>query len=314
MPSRPIGRFALRLVQAQNSVEERRRVSIIGDEDVGADAEQSPAFPLVDDAGTVARLVADDGRGQTADLLGVFNLDVAVAEREQVAAVDFFLKDHAVDHHLFGEGPIIVLGAVDSRAEILGDIEEVGFSFDGVLVGSAGEMEAHASPGQMFEEGAGGVDEQGFGIDRFSGQAGNSFEVAFVEAAEIFAFIPERLARFAAPFAHALGQLNHLIDRLLAVQPHDVFEGDPPGIFLGFSGKQGQGFDEQGDHDLRPSLADQREGAVEVEQDVADLRAGNQGSGQFDSPVANGDVERAWDRHRGRSFFGGWASVVWSSV
>ena len=50
--------------------------------------EQPPPLPLVDPAGAVVRLVAGDGHRQAADLLGVLDLDVAVAEREQLPAGD----------------------------------------------------------------------------------------------------------------------------------------------------------------------------------------------------------------------------------
>ena len=50
-------------------------------------------------------------------------------------------------------------------------------------------------------------------------------------------------------------------------------------LFLGLARQPRQGLDEHRHHDLGPSLADQRERAVEVEQDVADLGARLQGTG-----------------------------------
>ena len=37
--------------------------------------------------------------------------------------------------------------------------------------------------------------------------------------------VPERLARLAAALADPVGELDHLVDGLLAVEPHDVVEG-----------------------------------------------------------------------------------------
>ena len=48
-----------------------------------------------------------------------------------------------------------------------------------------------------------------------------------VQPAQVFVLVPERLAGLAAALADALGQLDHLVDRLLAVEPHDVVERQP---------------------------------------------------------------------------------------
>ena len=73
---------------AEQVIDERDGVAEVGDDGVGADAQQPPALPLVDPAGAVVGLVAGDGHGQAADLLGVLDLDVAVAEGEQLPAGD----------------------------------------------------------------------------------------------------------------------------------------------------------------------------------------------------------------------------------
>ncbi len=86
-------------------------------------------------------------------------------------------------------------------------------------------------------------------------------------------------SRLAAALADPLGELDHLVDRLLAVEPHDVVEHHPPDVGLGLAGQARQGLDEHRHHDVGPSLADQRERAVEVEEDVADLGPRRQGTG-----------------------------------
>ena len=54
-------------------------------------------------------------------------------------------------------------------------------------------------------------------------------------------------------------------------------------VFVGLAAPAWQGLDEHRHHDLGPALADQRQRAVEVKQDVADLGARSQGSGQLDT-------------------------------
>ena len=57
----------------------------------------------------------------------------------------------------------------------------------------------------------------------------------------------------------------------------------PADVGLGLAGLARQGLDEHGHHDIGPSLADQGKRAIEVEQNVADFRAGHQGNGQLDA-------------------------------
>ena len=47
--------------------------------------------------------------------------------------------------------------------------------------------------------------------------------------------VPERLLGVAAALADAIGELDHLVDGLLAVEPHDVLEREPPAVVLGLA-------------------------------------------------------------------------------
>ena len=95
--------------------------------------------------------------------------------------------------------------------------------------------------------------------------------------------VGERLQRRAAAAAHLVGELHHLVDRLPAVEPHhEVLDG---GGQLGVGlrrARLAQHLDHHRDHDLRPALADQRQGAVEVEQDGAETAARQVGVQDFD--------------------------------
>src|SRR5262245_59068035 len=105
---------------AEQVVDERDGIAEVGDDGIGADAQQPPALPRVDPAGAVMRLVAGDGHRQAADLLGVLDLDVTVAERDELPAGDPVRADDAVDHQLLGELLVVVEGPVDVAAEITG--------------------------------------------------------------------------------------------------------------------------------------------------------------------------------------------------
>ena len=86
----------------------------------------------------------------------------------------------------------------------------------------------------------------------------------------------------AAALADPLGELDHLVDGLLAVEPHDVVEGQLAAVGLGLARQRRQHLDEHRHHDLGPALADQRQRAVEVEQDVADPGPGREARAEDD--------------------------------
>ena len=70
--------------------------------------------------------------------------------------------------------------------------------------------------------------------------------------------VPERFPSHAAALANPVGELDHLVDRLLAVEPHDVLEGHPPRSASVSPGKRGKHFGEHRHHHLGPALANQR--------------------------------------------------------
>ena len=83
--------------------------------------------------------------------------------------------------------------------------------------------------------------------------------------------VPERLLRLSTTFADPVGQLHHLINRLLPIQTHDVIICQFLAIFMALSRQSWKDFREHWNHDLRPSLTDDRQGSIEVKKDVRNL-------------------------------------------
>jgi hypothetical protein len=65
----------------EEGVEQGSSVAEIGNDQVRAHAQQAAAFPFIEAASSIVRLVA--GHGQAADFLCVLNFHLAVTEREQ---------------------------------------------------------------------------------------------------------------------------------------------------------------------------------------------------------------------------------------
>ena len=157
-------------------------------------------------------------------------------------------------------------------------------------VGAAGEIEGQTECSEVLEQGPDGVNEEGYRERPCrSTSAGGAGADVRLEAPQVFVLIGERVGGLSAALADSLGELNHLVNRLLAVQSHDVVENEAPEVVAGLAGLRRQRLDEHGHHDFGPSLADQRYRAVEVEEDVADLFPGREGNGQLDAgPIGVG--------------------------
>ena len=79
---------------------------------------------------------------------------------------------------------------------------------------------------------------------------------------------------------HLVGELDHLVHGLLAGQtPDEIFDHGAQ-LGLGFAGLQiDQNLDHHGDHHVHPAGADQREGAVEIEEH--NFGMGGRGAGRI---------------------------------
>jgi len=78
--------------------------------------------------------------------------------------------------------------------------------------------------------------------------------------------VGKRFERLAPAGADLVGQLNHLVNRLLSIQAHDEVANllRKLRVRLPRAGLL-ERLDHHGNHDLRPTLADQGERAVEIE-------------------------------------------------
>src|SRR5688572_20826907 len=108
---------------------------------------------------------------------------------------------------------------------------------------------------------------------------------AFVEPSKVFRLVPKRITRFTAAFLYPIGKLDHLVDRLLAIEAHDVVDHELTSVVVRFARLARQELDKQGNHHVRPALADQRQGAIKVEQDVADVRTRRKGRTELDQSL-----------------------------
>ena len=200
---------------------------------------------------------------------------------------------------LVGEYFVVVQGEVEIRGEGFGADQTVVRVGPGQIFGdqaalrgrtrslhrsrrySAGQVEGQTASLEQGEQLFGAVPR---GSARGSAPAQRSEPAgdAFVQPAQIFVFVPERLARLSAAFANALGELDHLVNRLLAVEPHDVVLQESVHVGFGFTRPLRQHLGEHRQHDLGPAFADQRQGPVEIEQHVRQVGARPEMVGEFD--------------------------------
>ena len=94
--------------------------------------------------------------------------------------------------------------------------------------------------------------------------------------------VPKRIAGLAAALSDSLDQLDHLVDSLFAVEPHDVVVTKLAPAFLGFARQCRKHLDEHRDHRLGPALPDQRERPVKIQKHVADARSRDKSWREFD--------------------------------
>ena len=93
------------------------------------------------------------------------------------------------------------------------------------LVGAAGKVEPQPAPSQIIEKFQRAVNQKSLARRFATANRLDPRSNAPIETAQIFLLIPQRVLGSAASLANPLGKLDHLINRLLAVEPHDVVDG-----------------------------------------------------------------------------------------
>ena len=172
-------------------------------------------------------------------------------------AADRVLAQNPFDHHFLGKLLVVILGAVNMLAEKLRQPEQPGLLLHEHFVRAAGQINGETALAQVLEELARTVHEPFHRFHCPRPQAIGSRPNQCIESMKIFVLVPERFARLAAPFLDTIGQLDHLVDSLLAVKAHDVVRHERAHRFIRFIGAAREHFHEHRDHDFRPALADQ---------------------------------------------------------
>src|SRR6266498_3201206 len=266
----------------KNMAKQRFGVTVVGDHDVGADAKETLAFPFIESTRTVMGLIARHGDGEAADLLGVLDFHVTVAEGQQLRPADLVLAQKTINHPLFREGLVIIDGAVDVLAEVAREIEQLGFLLDEHFVGAAGQVESEPAGLKLSQELAGTMDEKGIRTQHPGAETVNAGTDAVLEAPQVFVLVPKRLLGRSAAFLDPRRQLDHLVNSLFSVETHDVVLAKAPAFLFGLGRERGKHLHEHGHHHLRPTFTEEGKRAVEIEQDVREIRARREAGREFD--------------------------------
>ena len=126
-----------------------RNIREIRDDHIRAGGDQTIAFPVVDAA--AVDLVGGNADSQPAGFLAVLDLDVAISEREQAAAVKLVGLKNILDDLSFRALPVVVQRAVDAVAEELRDTQRCRFIDNVLMVRPARKVEIETSRMQFLQ-------------------------------------------------------------------------------------------------------------------------------------------------------------------
>ena len=234
----------------------------VGNDEISSDTGEAPALPGVD--GLAGGLVGGNSNGDSADLLDIFNLDVAISEAEKLVAAAFGAGDDTLDQDLLGKTLVIVEGTVDAAIEVTVDVEEARFVAQELLIGAAGEVQLQAARPQCFEKSAGARDEVLLGRGAF-GEVVEAVADFPVEAPQVEALVLKRIEGLAAIAADLIGKLDHLVDGLLPGKAADAVLDGRTELFHRLALIQtGEDLHHHGDHHLHPAGSDEGDGTVKI--------------------------------------------------
>src|SRR5215207_10830828 len=103
----------------------------------------------------------------------------------------------------------------------------------------------------------------------------NAFQPAtnpLIESSEVLLLVPKRLFRRPAAVLNSLSKLDHLVNRLLAIQTHDIVVKKRAPLSLRFARSRWQKLHKHRNHHLRPPFTNQRKRAIKIKQYMTDLR------------------------------------------
>jgi len=164
---------------------------------------------------------------------------------------------------------------MDAAIEVTVDVEEACFAAHELLIRSAGKIQLQAARSQCFEKRAGAGDEVLFGRAAL-GEFIEAVADLPVEALQVGALVLERIEGLAAIAADLIGQLDHLVDRLLPGQAGDALLDACTELVHGLALRNiGEDFHHHGDHHIHPAGSDERDGAVKIEEADAGVSGGN---------------------------------------
>lgn len=234
-------------------------------DEIGANPNETRPLPLIDSK--TFRLRSCDANGDAANLFHVLDLNVPVAKAEKLVAFALGGCNHPLNENLLGKALVVVESAVDAAIEKRRDTEQPRFLSHVDFVRSARQVHLESALPQTLEQAA------------RSGHVillrGNAFFAQFsqpvgdfvIETRQIHVFIFERIQRIATASPDLVGELNHLVHRLLPRKPPDeVFHDGAQVFFLLACLAVEKQLNHHRDHHVHPAGSDQGNRTVKVKK------------------------------------------------
>src|SRR5262249_22607782 len=153
----------------------------------------------------------------------------------------------------FGKALVVVLRSVNVRTEVARQVEQLRFLLHKDLVRAAGQVEREAALLQVLQRRPRTEYKKIVAAQSALAQTLQARPDTSLQPPQVFAFVVKRLLRLSPALSDALRQLDHLVDGLFAVEPHDVVEAKLAASFFGLARLRRQQLGEHRHHYLRPT-------------------------------------------------------------